>query len=43
MDDAKLEFDHVHIISEDPDAAAAWYRDVLGGEIVSSHLTRNAP
>jgi lactoylglutathione lyase len=42
MADVAIEFDHVHIISEDPEAAAAWYRDVLGGEITASHQTRGA-
>jgi lactoylglutathione lyase len=27
-------WDHVHLRSPDPDATAAWLRDVLGGEIV---------
>ncbi|MAF47205.1 MAG: VOC family protein [Rhodospirillales bacterium] len=42
MSDPRLEFDHVHIIAEDPEAAAAWYRDMLGGEITGSHQVRNA-
>ena len=33
MSDAGIVFDHIHIISEDPKSAAAWYADVLGGEI----------
>jgi catechol 2,3-dioxygenase-like lactoylglutathione lyase family enzyme len=29
----ELTWDHVHLISRDPFAAAEWYRDVLGAEI----------
>lgn len=28
-----LGFDHVHLISRDPKAAAEWYRDMFGGEV----------
>jgi len=38
-----LSFDHVHLISADPKAAAKWYRDMLGGEIVSEYILRDAP
>jgi len=38
-----LEFEHIHLISEDPKAAAAWYVDMLDGEIVAESLVRNAP
>ncbi|MEM7365353.1 MAG: VOC family protein [Pseudomonadota bacterium] len=38
-----LSFDHIHLISEDAEAAANWYRDVLGGEIQSSYELRDAP
>ena len=38
-----LTFDHVHLISQDPQAAAEWYRDILGGEIVGEHVLRGAP
>ena len=38
-----LTFDHIHVISEDPKAAAQWYRDILGGEIVGEHTLRSAP
>ncbi|HEX4985296.1 MAG TPA: VOC family protein [Burkholderiales bacterium] len=39
-----LGFDHVHLISRDPKAAADWYRDMFGGEItqVQENL-RGAP
>lgn len=38
-----LSFDHIHIISEDADAAAQWYRDKLGAEIGSRYELRGAP
>lgn len=30
-----LAFDHVHLLSRDPKAAARWYCDMLGGEITA--------
>lgn len=38
-----LAFDHIHLISQHPQAAAAWYRDMLGGEIVADYELRDAP
>ena len=38
-----LGFDHIHLISKDPEAAAQWYVDVLGGAIRGSYELRNAP
>ncbi len=38
MPDANILFDHVHFISEKPRAAAAWYVDKLGGEIVNRRV-----
>lgn len=38
-----LEFDHIHLISENPRAAAEWYRDLLDAEIVAEYETRRAP
>jgi hypothetical protein len=35
MRDVRVVFDHVHIISEDPQSAASWYVDKLGGEIIA--------
>lgn len=43
MAKATISFDHVHLISEDPHAAAAWYVDKLGGEIEKSGEVRGAP
>ena len=38
-----LSFDHIHLISEDPKAAAAWYENILGGTIVADYELRGAP
>ena len=38
-----LTFDHVHLISADPRAAANWYVTILGGEIVAEYELRDAP
>ena len=32
-------WDHVHLRSPDPEATAAWLRDILGGEIVREPTT----
>lgn len=42
MSDAKIVFDHIHIVSDDPETSANWYRDVLGGEITHSAELRGA-
>ncbi len=36
-------FDHVHIISEDPRASAAWYVDKFGATIAKDTVARGAP
>lgn len=43
MRDPVLIFDHVHLISEDPDSASAWYVDILGGEIIERYERYGAP
>ena len=43
MSEHKLSFDHIHLVSEDPLAAARWYERVLGGEIKANYEIRNAP
>ena len=43
MPDASLSFDHVHLVSQDPQAAARWYADKLGGKVVRSIEVRGAP
>ena len=41
---ALLTVDHIHLISGDPQAAADWYRDMLGGEVTNvQHQLRGAP
>ena len=43
MPNATLAFDHVHLVSKDPHAAAGWYADKLGGEVVRNVEVRGAP
>ncbi len=43
MSDANLTFDHVHLISEDPKAAALWYERILGGKITAEYEPRSSP
>ena len=43
MAETGLVFEHIHIISEDPQSAAAWYADMLGGEIAETYELRGAP
>jgi len=43
MDEAKITFDHMHLISKDPAAAARWYADIFGGAIVEETEMRGAP
>jgi len=43
MSNPSFRFDHVHIISRDPHAAARWYVDVLGASIVRDTIARGAP
>jgi lactoylglutathione lyase len=38
-----ISFDHVHLISENPHAAADWFVEMLGGEIGKSTEVRGAP
>ncbi|HEX2827543.1 MAG TPA: VOC family protein [Burkholderiales bacterium] len=40
---ATVGFDHVHLVSEDPQKAAAWYADKLGGKVVRSMEVKGAP
>jgi len=43
MSNPAFKFDHVHIISEDPKAAAAWYVEMFGATIVADTVARGAP
>jgi catechol 2,3-dioxygenase-like lactoylglutathione lyase family enzyme len=38
-----ISFDHVHLVSRDPLAAAQWYKNTLGADIVQSVQTKGAP
>ncbi|HWD58581.1 MAG TPA: VOC family protein [Stellaceae bacterium] len=43
MSNPAFSFDHVHIISENPRAAAAWYVEMLGATIANDTVARGAP
>ena len=43
MSNPAFRFDHVHLISEDPPAAAAWYVEMFGATIAADTLARGAP
>ena len=43
MSNPAIRFDHVHIISEDPKASAAWYVDIFGADIAFEREVRGAP
>ncbi|MGA6925420.1 MAG: VOC family protein [Desulfosarcina sp.] len=39
MGNVGMVFDHVHLVSEDPESAGSWYEEKLGGKIVESAET----
>jgi catechol 2,3-dioxygenase-like lactoylglutathione lyase family enzyme len=41
--DANVVFDHVHLISKDPQSTAEWYVEKLGGKVVGKSEVRGAP
>jgi lactoylglutathione lyase len=43
MSNASMVFDHVHLVSKDPEATAAWYAEKLEGRVVNSSEVRGAP
>ena len=43
MPNPNITFDHVHLISKDPQATANWYVDKLGADIVRNGEVRGAP
>ena len=43
MKDASIAFDHVHLVSQDPKAAASWYAEMFGGKIMANQEVRGAP
>ena len=43
MSNSSISFDHVHIISPNPKATAAWYVDKLGGSEINHIEVKGAP
>lgn len=43
MSNAAFKFDHVHIISQDPEASANWHVEMFAAEITVNTMTRGAP
>jgi catechol 2,3-dioxygenase-like lactoylglutathione lyase family enzyme len=43
MSNPAFRFDHVHIISEDPEASASWYVEMFGATIAANTVARGAP
>jgi len=43
MSHERLEFDHVHLLSADPQQTADWYETMLDAEIVREVVIRDAP
>jgi catechol 2,3-dioxygenase-like lactoylglutathione lyase family enzyme len=39
----EFKFDHVHIISKDPEASANWYVEMFGATIAANTIARGAP
>ncbi|MEK6710214.1 MAG: VOC family protein [Nitrospinota bacterium] len=40
---SNLSFDHVHVISRNPEASAKWFVEKLEGKVTASHEVRGAP
>ena len=43
MSNPAFKFDHVHIISENPQASARWYVEMFGATIAADTIARGAP
>jgi len=43
MSNPAFKFDHVHLISENPRAAAEWYVEMFGAAIAADTVARGAP
>jgi lactoylglutathione lyase len=43
MSNPAIKFDHIHIISRDPEASANWYVEMLGATIAAKTVARGAP
>jgi lactoylglutathione lyase len=43
MSNPTFKFDHVHIISKEPEATAKWYVEMFGATIAANTIARGAP
>ena len=43
MSNPAFKFDHVHIISQDPETSAKWYAEMFGATIRANTVARGAP
>ena len=43
MSNPAFEFDHIHIISQNPKASANWYVQMLGADLIADTVARGAP
>ncbi|MBN2568407.1 MAG: VOC family protein [Deltaproteobacteria bacterium] len=43
MPDNEIVFDHIHLISDDPQVTSSWYAEKLGGEITDRLEIRGTP
>jgi lactoylglutathione lyase len=43
MKEPSIAFDHVHLVSQDPQSAASWYEEMLEGKITAKQEVRGAP
>ena len=43
MSNPAFKFDHVHIISQDPEVSAKWYVEMFGATIAANTMARGAP
>ena len=43
MSKPPLEFDHVHLIAEEPKKTVEWYVEMLGAEVMADTVARGAP
>ncbi len=43
MSNPAFRFDHIHIMSRDPEASARWYEEMFGARIAANTVSRDAP
>ncbi len=43
MSEGRISFDHVHIVSPNPEETAAWFVEKLGGRVANSYEFKGAP